>query len=270
MTTINPIKGRTFRKSFGTRNGKAAFTLVELLVAITIIAILASMLLPALSAAKVNAQKIACVNNIKQLGVAWTMYNGENNGKIPSCYPFDPASGVINSNAWVRGVACLANAPVPFGVVDPGVLDCTNKNALSRGSLYPYVQSPAVYRCPSDQAQAGGVPVVRSYSMNNWMNGEPFANAANSIDQSHYLFQKDSSISKPSQLYIFLDEDNSTINDGMFVVYMDPSQGAQDEPSRRHKTGYPLAFADGHLEVFNLVNSNQDVLKLENAATVLQ
>ena len=61
--------------------------------------------------------------------------------------------------------------------------------------------------------------------MNNWMNGEPFASAANDFDTAHRLFQKDSSISSPSQSYVFLDEDESTFNDGMFVVYMNPIQG---------------------------------------------
>jgi len=63
------------------------FTLVELLVVIAIIGILAALLLPVLSSAKANAQKTYCMNNLKQLAVAWTIYNGDNGGKIPSCVP---------------------------------------------------------------------------------------------------------------------------------------------------------------------------------------
>jgi prepilin-type N-terminal cleavage/methylation domain-containing protein len=246
---------------------RRAFTLIELLVVIAIIAILAALLLPVLTAAKAKAQRIACVNNIKQLGTAWAMYNGDNNGRIASCWPFDPTTGSINLNAWVLGVATTVNIP-SFGIVDPGVLDCTNKNALSRGTLFPYLQSYDIYRCPSEQRTVGGVTVLRSYSMNNWMNGEPFANAANNLDTTHRLFQRDSSILSPAQLYIFLDEDDSTINDGMFVVYMDPAQGMQDEPSLRHKTGYPLAFGDGHSESFKVANASVELLKLESAATI--
>jgi len=246
-----------------------AFTLIELLVVIAIIAILAAMLLPVLSSAKAKAQRIACMNNIKQLGTAWTMYNGDSNGRIPSCNPFDPNTGVINLNAWVRGVATTVNL-LGFGVVDSGVLDCTNKNSISRGTLFPYSQSYGIYRCPSEQRSVGGVPVLRSYSMNNWMNGEPFASAANDFDTTHRLFQTESSIINPSQLYVFLDEDDSTINDGMFVVYMSPEQGIQDEPSQRHKTGYPLVFADGHSEIFKLTGKDADLARLRDAASVSQ
>ena len=248
---------------------KSGFTLIELLFVIAIIAILAAMLLPALASAQAKAQKIACMNNIRHLGTAWAMYNGDNNGSIPSCWPFDPNTGVINLNAWVLGVVTTVNLP-GFGVVDLGVLDCTNNNALARGTLFPYLQSYAVYRCPREQRAVAGVPVVRSYSMNNWMNGEPFASASDNLDTAHRLFLKDSSITSPAQLYVFLDEDDSTINDGMFVVYMNPAQGLQDEPSHRHQTGYPLAFADGHSEVFKLFNANQDLGNLESAATLPQ
>jgi prepilin-type N-terminal cleavage/methylation domain-containing protein/prepilin-type processing-associated H-X9-DG protein len=245
---------------------RRAFTLIELLVVIAIIAILAALLLPALTAAKAKAQRIACLNNIKQLGTAWAMYNGDNSGRIASCWPFDPGTGSINLNAWVLGVATTVNIP-SFGVVDPGVLDCTNKNALSRGTVFSYLQSYDIYRCPSEQRAVGGVTVLRSYSMNNWMNGEPFASAANNLDTAHRLFQRDSSIVYPAQLYVFLDEDDSTINDGMFVVYMNPAEGLQDEPSQRHKTGYPVGFADGHSETFKVAGATQELGQLENAAT---
>jgi prepilin-type N-terminal cleavage/methylation domain-containing protein len=250
-------------------NIKRGFTLIELLVVIAIIAILAALLLPALTAAQAKAQRFACTSNLKQLGTAWAMYNGDNNGRIASCWPFDPTTGSINLNAWVLGVATLVNEP-GFGIVDPGILDCTNQNALTRGTLFPYLQSYSIYRCPHEQRAVGGVAVLRSYSMNNWMNGEPFANAANNLDTTHRLFQKDSTIATPAQLYLFLDEDDSTINDGMFVVYMNPAQGLQDEPSLRHKTGYPLTFADGHAETFKVGAATQELTQLEGAATIPQ
>src|ERR1700727_1433831 len=99
------------------------FTLIELLVVIAIIAVLAAMLLPALSMSKGKAQEISCMNNLKQLQTAWTMYNGDNNGQIASCWPYLPASpAVLNLNAWVLGDATPNTPPT----VDPGVQDATN------------------------------------------------------------------------------------------------------------------------------------------------
>ena len=247
-----------------------AFTLIELLVVIAIIAILAAMLLPVLSSAKAKSQKLVCLNNMKQLQTAWIMYNSESVGKIPSCEPFDPITLTINQNAWVRGVSAILSPPGPFGQVDPGVLDCTNQNALALGTLFPYISAAGSYRCPTDLRNVNGVRYVRSYSMNNWMNGEPFADPANNLDTAHRLFKTESSILSPSQLYVFIDEDASTINDGMFVVYMNPAEGLQDQPSRRHQTGYPLTFTDGHAEIFKLSGGNVDAQNLVSAATVSQ
>jgi prepilin-type N-terminal cleavage/methylation domain-containing protein len=247
---------------------RGGFTLIELLVVIAIIAILAALLLPALSAAKAKAKKAACLNNLKQLQTAWALYNANNGRHIASCVPFD-TPGVPRTDAWVLGVALPDNVPMPFGVVDPGVLDGTNRNAISRGTLFAESRSYDIYRCPSDDSNIGGVPIVRSYSMNNWMNGQPFGDSANDLDTTHRLFATESSITTPAQLFVFIDEGES-INDGMFVVYMDPARGFQDEPAARHKTGYPLTFADGHAEMFRFFDDDQDLAKLESVATVLQ
>src|SRR5208282_3874443 len=132
-----------------------------------IIGILAALLLPALSSARAKAQRIACQNNLKQLAAAWIMYCGDNDGQLPYC------AGFINPHAWVLGNAqTMPQDSSRFGQLDPGVLDATNAACITRGGFFPYTQSPGIYRCPLDQQNVDGVPYVRSYSMNNWMNGQ--------------------------------------------------------------------------------------------------
>src|SRR5271168_993047 len=102
-------------KTNASQYGKTAFTLIELLVVIAIIAILAALLLPALTSAKSKALRTSCMNNLRQLETAWLMYNGDNNGRLPSCWPFDPSTHAYNESAWIMGVATTDNIP-GFGV----------------------------------------------------------------------------------------------------------------------------------------------------------
>lgn len=252
------------------RSRRRAFTLVELLVVMAIISLLAGLLMSSLAAAKAKGTQAACLNNLKQLGTAWNLYNGDNSGRIPSCVPFY-TRGVVNSNAWVLGISCPSNRPNPFGEVDAGVLDATNQNALARGKLYPAAGAPGIYRCPADSRSIQGVPFVRSYSMNNWMNGIPYASwdKAAGLDTRHRLFQNESGITKPARFFVLIDEDASTLNDAMFVTLMNPVEGLEDQPSCRHKTGYSIAFADGHAEIFRFLNPDADAAALRNAATEL-
>src|ERR1022692_4550219 len=112
-----------------------AFTLIELLLVIAIIAILAALMLPALSSAKAKAKRIICLNNLKQLATAWTMYYGDNNGQLASCAPYHvPIS--TNSSAWVLGNAQTVPQDPAYGQLDPGVVDATNAACLSRGTLF--------------------------------------------------------------------------------------------------------------------------------------
>ena len=149
---------------FSNSSHKAGFTLIELLVVIAIIAILAAMILPALARAKQKTQGIYCMNNTKQLAIAWIMYAGDNDDRLVYNRDGGNVGKTQNDAAWVGGW-------LDFNASNT---DNTNKTLLTDRNRWPwgaflgtYIKSPETFKCPADRATVSWGPRVRSISMNN-------------------------------------------------------------------------------------------------------
>jgi prepilin-type N-terminal cleavage/methylation domain-containing protein/prepilin-type processing-associated H-X9-DG protein len=228
-----------------THSRREGFTLIELLVVIAIIAVLASLLLPAINRAKATAQGIQALSNLRQLGLAWTMYADDNGGRLVRNHDGGQAGLAASSPSWVGGWLDFTTS---YDNINTGLL-VDHDSHPHAAFLGPYVKNPAVFRDPADTSQ---VTIfnrvfnrVRSMSMNGYLGGSRVWNGNEDYRLYHTIDQIIQP--QPAKAWVLITEREDGINDGWFGVDMLATM--VDFPASYHNNAGALAFADGHSEI---------------------
>jgi prepilin-type N-terminal cleavage/methylation domain-containing protein/prepilin-type processing-associated H-X9-DG protein len=221
--------------------GKNGFTLIELLVVIAIIAILAAMLLPALASAKLKAQTIKCVSNLKQLQLGAVMYNTDSSDVM---LPNAPLNVPTPGQTW------CGNETESWGASDAN----TNINYYETSILAPYMGNQVgVYACPGDNIPSTNGRRIRSYSMNAQM-GNIYTQVAQltaGFNPGYMVFSKMSQLTGAtlgaSDAFVFCEENMCSLDDGYLQVNS-ASPIYPNVPGSYHRKTCGFSFADGHVE----------------------
>ena len=232
-----------------------AFTVVELLVVIAIVIILMTFRLTAYSSTRIQSKGVQCLNNLRQLSLAWRMYAEDNHGYI--LYSSGSTSAYNSSvPAWCSGV--LDFNPANRSNFDPA-------QDIMRSPMWPYNKNASIFKCPGDTSvvvvSGSAVPRVRSYSMNIYLGG--FGGTTGSLFNPAYLYFKYSDLADAlrspgeASTFLFIEERQDAINWGNFVTdmsgYSPPNPATfrwdGDFPGSYHDRAGGISFCDGHVEM---------------------
>ena len=238
--------------------GEAGFTRLELLVVACTCALLSCLMLGSLSHAQVFDQAMVCQSSMRHLTLGWQLYAYSNGDRFARTvgmdgYVGDPASYRIAPGGpweqWCPGSVDSGNGPAS-----------TNKLLLERGQIWKYVGKHSSYKCPTDTKNYKGTPVVRSVSMNCWLNPQyAWSPTSGKVLRSF----SDMTSLPPSRTFVIIEENPQSIDDGWFVInsYQDPYSQIRtakwvNYPAMYHNFSANLSFADGHVETHRWTDKN--------------
>ncbi len=228
-----------------------AFTLIELLVVIAIIAVLVSILMPALNLARQQATAAVCLGNQKTLLSAWEMYAEDNAGRMVggNCYWNTAWPGVNYRWCAEPGRFNSQGQFYPVSTSDYNI--DTRLNGIREGKLYTYTNSTEIYNCPGDKRWQNAAPynVYRSYSITGTMYGEDARMNHNGVR----AYTRVNQVTNPAGKLVFVEEGTKTQTNNLgswvlHIVYPDPFQNSYwwDAPAIWHHNASTMSFVDGH------------------------
>jgi len=228
------------------RQPTSGFTLVELLLAISILVVLSTLMLPAVHSTRERTDRVQCLENQRQMILAWSLFAGDHQGRLPA-NGYSPAGGSTTQLRWIQG---YLNPRVAPG-------DLTNERLLTNpefAELAAYLPRASLYHCPADRpggtsGREGNVR-IRSYAMNAYMGWDGPVQRPLRPGCRIYRNWEDLDRSGPSRLMVFLDVNPASLCWPFFGVTMSGDADAQffAYPGIQHAGGAQVAFADGHVE----------------------
>ncbi|MBN2513119.1 MAG: prepilin-type N-terminal cleavage/methylation domain-containing protein [Sedimentisphaerales bacterium] len=230
---------------------KKAFTLIELLVVIGIIALLMSIVMPGLNMAKKKAASAACLSNVKQMSIAWYVYQEENNGRIMSCLMEDVGSETFCKEGWIgkpHAAIDTMNSSLLLNAEMPSVTDEDEIRGIEKGKLYPYLENPDIYHCPADKLRtdiAGG-GMFSSYAIPACLN-YPGKNDIKKFTQ----------ITAPGNRFNFVETGEYGSRNWAWGGYW--LMAAPASPGGPWGLHEPLAISHGNSAVFGFVDGHAEV-----------